>query len=375
MQRELAVADWPALTQGEVRAVLARLDDPLVRSASRDAYVTWRSPRPMSAAALVRSGDAELFVKRHHVSVRDTARLRVEHEFARHLREKDQPVARVLADVDGDTALEVGDYVYEVHEKAPGVDLYRDEPSWYPYRSLDHARAAGAALASFHHAARDFVAPASAPGVLMNSSVVVSASDPWDQLTRWMASRPALARALDGRSFEQDFTRYLLAPLENASAVGERVASQWTHGDWHPSNLTWTTRGSRARVAGVFDLGLANRTSAVHDLALALERGGVDWLDLHESGDVEADFEVVDALLDGYETVRPLDQSERAALPAVLPVVHLEFALSEVEYFAEVVHSSVNADLAYDGYLFGHVRWFEGRNGSRLVEHLGQRGA
>jgi Ser/Thr protein kinase RdoA (MazF antagonist) len=375
MQRELAVADWPALTEGEVRAVLARLDDPLVTSASRDADVTWRSPRPMSAAALVRSGDAELFVKRHHVSVRDAERLRVEHEFARHLREKGQPVARVLANVDGDTVLGVGDFVYEVHEKATGVDLYRDEPSWYPYRSLDHARAAGTALALLHHAAQDFAAPASAPGVLMNSSAIVSASDPWDQLTRWVASRPALARALDRRSFEEDFTRHLMAPLERAVAFRERVPSQWGHGDWHPSNLTWTAAGSRARVAGVLDLGLANRTSAVHDLALALERGGVDWLDLQETGDVRADLEVVDALLDGYEAVRPLDQSERAALLEVLPVVHLEFALSEVEYFAEVVHSSVNADLAYDGYLFGHVRWFEGRNGSRLVEHLGQRGA
>ena len=37
-------------------------------------------------------------------------------------------------------------------------------------------------------------------------------------------------------------------------------------------------------MAGIFDFGLANRTFAVHDLALALERAVVSWLDLPETG-------------------------------------------------------------------------------------------
>jgi len=54
----------------------------------------------------------------------------------------------------------------------------------------------------------------------------------------------------------------------------------------------------------------------------------------------------------------------------LLPVVHLEYALSEVEYFASVVHSPSNADLAYDTYLVGHTRWFAGPDGSALLSHL-----
>jgi hypothetical protein len=38
----------------------------------------------------------------------------------------------------------------------------------------------------------------------------------------------------------------------------------------------------------VFDLGLSNRTFAVHDLAVALERSTVDWLDLAGTGLVAA---------------------------------------------------------------------------------------
>jgi hypothetical protein len=55
-------------------------------------------------------------------------------------------------------------------------------------------------------------------------------------------------------------------------------------------------------------------------------------------------------------------------------VAHIEYALSEVEYFAAVVRSETNADLAYDNYLVGHARWFEGALGSALLDHLRRRG-
>jgi Ser/Thr protein kinase RdoA (MazF antagonist) len=131
--------------------------------------------------------------------------------------------------------------------------------------------------------------------------------------------------------------------------------------------------GPEAVVAGVLDLGLANRTFAVYDLAVALERSTVDWLDLAGTGGVAADLKAVDAMLDGYEQVQPLDEVELVALVAVLPVVHLEYALSEVEYFAEVVRSPANAELAYDGYFIGHTRWFEEAAGSVLIDHLQRR--
>jgi hypothetical protein len=53
--------------------------------------------------------------------------------------------------------------------------------------------------------------------------------------------------------------------------------------------------------------------------------------------------------------------------------VHLEYALSEIEYFAGVVASPGLADLAYDGYLIGHTRWFGGAEGSAVTEHLRRR--
>ena len=203
--------------------------------------------------------------------------------------------------------------------------------------------------------------------------MIVASGDPSDGLARLVAARPGLARAVAQRSLSEDFSRYHLRAVERASPLLRDLAPQWGHGDWHASNLTWSSTGPKAVVAGVLDLGLANRTYAVHDLAVALERSTVDWLDLAGTGQIDADLEAVDALLDGYEEVQPLDEIELAALVAVLPVVHFEYALSEVEYFAEVVQSPVNADLAYDGYFIGHARWFEEAAGSVLLEHLQRR--
>jgi Ser/Thr protein kinase RdoA (MazF antagonist) len=97
----------------------------------------------------------------------------------------------------------------------------------------------------------------------------------------------------------------------------------------------------------------------------------VSWLDLPETGTARADLAAAAVLLDGYQTVRPLSGAEAAALPAVLPVVHLEYALSEVDYFTSVAHSTANADLAYF-YLVGHARWFGQPDGAELLEFLRQ---
>ena len=373
MDKALAAPDWPPLSDEEVRAVLRRYGQTNLLQKSTGGVVVWQSPRPMSAASLVRVGDGSVFVKRHHREVRTPEQLRVEHAFASHLRAKGQPVPRVLTNLDGTTVVEDGDFVYEVHEPIGGVDLYRDALSWSGFRSLEHARAAGRALAAFHEAARGFPLPSRAPGVLISSTAIVGAADPQAALQRLLDSRPGLARAVGDRPLVGDFVRHHLGLIKRAAPLLAALEPQWGHGDWHPSNLTWNSTGAGAVVSGVFDLGLANHTFAVHDLAVALERSTIDWLDLAERGSVRADLDAVDALLDGYEKLRPLGGPEACALGALLPVAHIEYALSEVEYFAAVVGSETNADLAYDDYLVGHTRWFEGPLGTALLDHLRRR--
>jgi Ser/Thr protein kinase RdoA (MazF antagonist) len=370
MGTDLVEPDWPPLTTDEVGVVLAAYDPSSAARSAEPARILWHSPRPMSAAALVEHHGGVVVVKRHDPRVRTVAQLGAEHMFARHLRRHGAGVPAVLRTRRGATATRHEGFVYEVHEQAEGLDLYREAMSWSPFASLGHARAAGTALARLHQAAASFRAPARPQAVLSSSCAVVLAPDPLAQVSRLLAARPGLAAALAQRPWRQDFARDVLPAIERAAPLLGALAPQWSHGDWHPSNLTWTSAGAGAEVAAVFDFGLANRTSAVHDLATALERSTISWLDLAGPGQAEGDLDAIDALLDGYEAVRPLTGAEAAALPAALPVVHVEYALSEVEYFAAVVGSAENTDLAYGGYLLGHCRWFAGAAGQAVLDRL-----
>jgi len=368
MGRDLVEPDWPPLTDAEVGAVLARYG-----WTAGQAAVRWRSPRPMSAAALVDGDGQEVFVKRHHALVRTAAQLGAEHALAGHLRALGVAVPAVLRLPGGGSTVRVGDYLYEVQARATGIDLYRDVLSWEPFTSADHAWAAGAALARFHRASASFSLPARPPAVLTNSCAVITAADPLAAVARLAARRPGLASYLDERPWQDDFISCHLPAIGRLAPLLPGLGRLWGHGDWHPSNLTWTSHEPDAGVAAVIDLGLANRTFAAHDLAVAIERSAVCWLDLAESGPAHPDLSAVAALLDGYESVRPLSQAELGALPLLLPVVHVEYALSEVEYFAGVVRSRENADLAYHTYLVGHTRWFGTPEGRALLSHLRQR--
>jgi Ser/Thr protein kinase RdoA (MazF antagonist) len=350
MGTEPVVPDWPPLTEAEVAEVLGHR----VR-------LHWRSPRPFSAAALVAADGGEVFVKRHHVSVRDAAGLAEEHGFLRHLRTHGVPVPEVLPTADGGTVAERGPWTYEVHTPGHGEDLYRDALSWTPFASTDHAAAAGRALAWLHLAAEGYHAPARGPQPLVASFTVFAGPDPVAALERHLDRRPTLRAALDGRPWREDTARALLPQHRALAPYLANLPPLWTHNDWHASNLLWTD----GEVSTVLDFGLCDRTTAIHDLATALERNTVEWLD--PAHPVHLDHAA--ALLHGYLSRRPLSTPERAALPALLPLVHAEFALSELDYFHTVTRSPHNADLAY-AYYVEHAAWFGTGPGRRYLEHI-----
>ncbi len=133
MGKELAEPDWAPLTAAEVVPVLARYGLPGPGHVVAGAAVTWRSPRPMSAAGLVRQAGGDVFVKRHDPRVRSAAQLAAEHAFIAHLRARGFPVPAVRRTRDGVSAVRSGGFVYEVHDVAAGIDLYRDAVSWSPW--------------------------------------------------------------------------------------------------------------------------------------------------------------------------------------------------------------------------------------------------
>ncbi|MDE2247632.1 MAG: phosphotransferase [Xanthomonadaceae bacterium] len=357
-------ADWPAITASEAGHLLRGY--PSLGSAARP---LWHSPRPLSAAALVGTTAATVFIKRHHRSVRTAATLGEEHRFIAHLRQRGVPIPAVLADADGRTAVALDEWVYEVHQRATGIDIYRDTISWQPLLNRRHAHRAGGMLATLHQAAEGYVAPQRDSHILVARSELIAAADPIAELQAQLPRRPGLADYLRNRDWRAELGD-VLAPWHAALQPGlARQPRLWTHGDWHVSNLCWSGAGDDAHVGAVLDFGLAAANTALFDLATAIERNAIAWLAL-DTGAAAVHPDIACALIDGYREVRPLDRDELRLLADLLPLVHVDFALSEVEYFHAVTHSTANADVAYQTFLRGHAGWFRGATGQSLLRTI-----
>ena len=359
----LEAPTWPPITADEAAAVVARFP-----AAGRVEALCWHSPRPFSAAALARTSRGAFFLKRHHRRVRSPEGLGEEHAFMAHLAAAGAAVPEVMRTASGASAVLVSEWCYELHREAPGEDLYRERPSWTPFLSFGHAHAAGGALARLHGAAGGFEAPARTRQPLVASFTILPAADPLAAAEAYVAAHPALAAFLAGRGWQRRLSALFAA---SGSGLAARLAdrpSLWTHNDWHPSNLSW----SRGRVRAAFDFGLADRTCVAHDLATAIERTAVAWLRLGQgTDDGIGDPEAALALLAGYAAVLPFDRAEREIVVRLLPLVHIEFALSEIAYFAGVLDDPAQAMVAWDRYLLGHAEWFLSAPGQDFLHRIG----
>jgi Ser/Thr protein kinase RdoA (MazF antagonist) len=369
MDKTRVEPDWLPLRLEEVRALLARYE-----GCGEPVEIRSVSPRPFSAASVVSTSSETVFIKRHHRLVRDREGLLEEHRFLQHLLVHGAPVARILATTAGETAVEIGDWTYEVHEAKHGVDIYQDALSWTPFFSSFHAFFAGEALARLHLAAKEFAAPPRKAQPLVTSFSIFAGDDPAREMERYLSARPALENsAATRRSCAEALG--LLAPFhERLKPLLASLDPLWTHNDLHASNLLWSDASREARAVKVIDFGLADRTNAVHDIAQMIERNIVEWLELSpqspEADTAPVHLDHLRAMLDGYQRVRRLGDAEAAALAPMTALCHAEFALTEADYFLGVLHSEANARLCTEGYLVGHARWFRGAGGQRLLQAI-----
>jgi Ser/Thr protein kinase RdoA (MazF antagonist) len=349
-------ADWPPLTLPEVAPVLAEFGLTAVA-------ITWHSPRPLSSAALVATTGRTVFVKRHNATVRTPAGLAEEHGFSAHLRSYGLPVPRVLSTERSGRAVLRDGWTWEVHERGEGRDLYRETQSWQPFSSVTHAIEAGRVLGRLASAGEAYDAPPRRPQPLVGSWTAIRRPDLQAGLEDFVAARPSLAAFVAGRDWRGACDE-ALGPLHGRlRPYLDELPPGWTHGDGHASNLLWHQGGE---VASVLDLGLADRTTPLFDLATAIERNAVAWL--HPEPTARRDL--VEGLVCGWVDARGLTELEAEALPALLPLAHVEFALSEVDYYAGATGSPANAEVAWSGYLLGHARWFTRPHGIELLDQL-----
>ncbi len=213
-----------------------------------------------------------------------------------HLAAAGLPVPQPIRDRSGGALQQVEGRTACLIEYLPGVSVSRPTPA--------QARSVGAALARLHLASSGF-APTRRNALSL----------PW-----WQETAAELGAGLD--SIEAG----LAAKVQAALA---RIAPHWPtglpsgtiHADLFPDNVLML--GSK--VTGLIDFYFACTDSFAYDLAVlhaawVFPDDGMAPLPEHEA-----------ALLHGYDSIRPLESAERAALPLLAQGASLRFLLSRAQ--------------------------------------------
>lgn len=340
--------------------------------------ILWCSPRPFSSAVLIEvvqalasTGQTNLhpyFIKRSHHSFRRAQDILQEHAVLQHLASKNIPVATLITSNCGQTALELGDWTYEVYEKAAGFDLYVDQQSWTPFFYTEHAAKVGSLLAKLHTAMQDFpeLHGRSARYLVSNQQLLESESIV-TAIQQRIDNSPELSRYFADKNLDAVFLERIFQTHRKIKHVLQQTTKIWTHNDLHASNLFWSAQGADANITAVIDFGLSDRNSALYDLAVTIERNFIDWLALEHTSQINIDEAGLSTFLQAYfAEIHP--QQDFSILPELLKIVHLDFAFSELEYFVGITQNLKHADAAYYDWIVGHVNWFFAEQGQQFTQ-------
>lgn len=212
-----------------------------------------------------------------------------------HLSDAGAPVPRTIHDRDGALWRMWGDKAVALIEYLPGISVGKP--------SADQARAVGAALAEIHLAAQDF-------GQQRANALDLDAN-----IATLDRCGPGPLAAID-------------PALASIAVRGRALAEAWPgdlprsviHSDLFPDNVLMLGD----RVTGLIDFYFACTGAMALDLATTHAAWCFD-----ESNAYRPDLG--SAMVEGYESIRPLEPAERALLPAIAKGAALRFVASRAE--------------------------------------------
>ena len=262
----------------------------------------------------------------------------------------------------------MGDWTYEVYEKAAGFDLYVDQQSWTPFFYTEHAAKVGSLLAKLHVAMQDFPElHGRSARYLVSNQQLLESENIVTAIQQRIQNSPELSRYFADKKLDTVFLERVSQTHHKIKHVLQQATKIWTHNDLHASNLFWSTQSADANITVVIDFGLSDRNSALYDLAVTIERNFIDWLVLEHTSQINIDEAGLSAFLQAY-FAETHPQQDFSILPELLKIVHLDFAFSELEYFVGITQNLKHADAAYYDWIVGHVNWFFAEQGQQFTQ-------
>ncbi|MEW4448620.1 homoserine kinase [Qipengyuania sp. JC766] len=223
-----------------------------------------------------------------------------------HLSAKGCPVPRTIHDKSGALSREIDGKAVALIEFLPGVSP--DTPS------PEQARAVGTQLARLHEASRDF-------GGRRANQLDIAAT----ARTLVQCGEAGLAR------IDPSLPRIIEIAREVESDWPDGLPRSTCHTDLFPDNVLM--RGDR--VTGLIDFYFACEEAMAYDLAVTHAAWSFD-----RTG-TQFDPRIGAAIVEGYESVRPLEAEERQHLPLLAQGAALRFVASRAEDWLETADDAL----------------------------------
>lgn len=220
-------------------------------------------------------------------------------ELMRHLAEKGIPVPRPIANQTGAILFQLKNKPAAIVSKLPGASCMQPTAA--------HCAMVGAMLAKMHLAGADFT----------------ERQPNLRSLNWWRETVPAVLPHLtpdqhgllvDEMAFQETFF---------ASPAYGKLPEGASHCDLFRDNVLFEGSGADERLGGFFDFYFAGTDKWLFDVAVTIN----DWC-LLEGGALDADR--TKALVDAYQSVRPLSPDELSSAPAMLRAAALRFWISRL---------------------------------------------
>jgi len=328
--------------------------------------------RPYSASSLFVSGSGEYFLKKRSRAWRDEDDILWRHSVIDHLVNKNFPTPPLVAGRDGVTLTEEGDYYYELFHRAEGEDVYHDYHSWMPFACSDHAVSAGKTLARLHLALEDFDASGRTRlGTVIDKPMTARFDmalrpDLEDSIGGRINNSSHLSAFFEGRRWQSELLP-MLTPFSQDLRSCRKALKPWvTHGDWHGNNLFF----DGGKVSSVIDFHLTDLSFRLYDLAAALDRNCIKWLDIQDGRTDAVRFDLIGLFLEGYNSVFSVGDDELKLLSMLMPIHQLDLAVSNIEYYFGFEKNEARAEWVYQIYLIEHLRFYQLSGGKEIIKFI-----
>ncbi|MEX2245121.1 MAG: phosphotransferase [Dehalococcoidia bacterium] len=247
----------------------------------------------------------ERYVLRAYRRAPEASRIAFQLAFQEHLLTSGFPTAPIIKSRSGEASASSSGLYWTLFGLVAGQG--------FDFSSLDQAREAGARLAEFEAVAAGYAGPVVAPPmeqVAPRNWLAPVSSHVWRTSMLDEEQEGRLRELFAGEGFEEElefFSQWHRA----AAAVwtSERLTAlpqAWLHGDYHGLNMVF--QGDE--MVGLFDFDFVTRGPRVFDVSRGLFNFGRE-----RRGSTTLREPFCRAFLDGYESLAPLSEEERRALP------------------------------------------------------------